>query len=148
MDTPHQVFAGEFRHIMDPKHRLTFPARWRHASCEEFSLMPSQQNDHVLGPTVSGFEKVSRVVEEHDAISPRDQRAFLRRFYSKAQLCALDRQGRLLLPNDLRGIAGIESALVLVGAYNRFEVWNPERWSKMSETEQQVFSHVANLIGL
>lgn len=143
------VFAGEFRHSMDPKHRVTVPARWRRGDgADEFFLLPSQGNDHLLGFPPTEFEKVSRLVNENPAIPPRDRQIFIRQFYSKAQHCPMDKQGRLLVPDDLRRLAALEDELLLVGAYSRFEIWNPQRWSRVKENEEVTYQHVANLVGL
>ena len=142
------VFSGEFRHSMDTKHRVALPASWRQRSDSEFFLIPSQEADHILGYAPREFEKVSQLVSENAAISPRDQRVFIRQFYSKAQLCSLDRQGRILIPGDLRKLAALEGELLLVGAFNRFEVWNPARWNDVTKGEQAIYAQVANIVGL
>lgn len=146
------VFAGEFRHAMDPKHRVTIPARWRRADdggpSDEFFLLPSQDNDHLLGFPPAEFEAVSRRVHDNVAIPPRDKQIFIRRFYAKAQHCPLDRQGRLLIPEDLRRVAGLEDDLLLVGAHSRFEIWNSARWNRVEADDQATYRQVANLVGL
>lgn len=143
------VFAGEFRHGMDPKHRVTVPARWRRGDeADEFFVLPAQSNDYLLGFPPVEFEKVSRLVNDNPAIPPRDKRIFIRQFYSKAQHCQLDKQGRLLIPDDLRQLAALESDLLLIGAYSRFEIWNPQRWSRVVEGDQATYQQVANLVGL
>jgi len=142
------VFAGEFQHSMDAKHRVALPSRWRQKSDGEFFLIPSQDSDHLLGYPPDEFEKVSQLVSENPSISPRDQRVFIRHFYSKAQMCNVDRQGRLLIPGDLRKLAALDGELLLVGAFNRFEIWNPERWSKATAAEESIYAQVANIVGL
>ena len=146
------VFAGEFRHTMDPKHRVTIPARWRRADAggppDEYFLLPSQENDYLQGFPPAEFEAVARRVSDNPAIPPRDKQIFIRRFYAKAQHCPLDRQGRLLVPDDLRRVAGLEDDLLLIGAHSRFEIWSPARWSRADADDQTTYRQVANLVGL
>ncbi len=144
----HPIFAGEFRYTMDAKHRATLPASWRTRSDGEFFLIPSQESDHLLGYTSSEFEKVSQLVCANPSISPRDQRIFIRQFYSKAQLCTVDRQGRLLIPEGFRRVASLDRDLLFVGAFNRFEIWNPDRWTTSTANEQSIYAQVANAVGL
>ena len=33
-------YAGEFRHAIDEKNRITIPSRWRRKNAEEFILLP------------------------------------------------------------------------------------------------------------
>jgi len=133
---------------MDSKHRVTIPARWRRADCGEFFLVPGHEKNHLLGYPSAEFEKVSRLVEVNESIPARERQMFIRHFYSRAQLCPIDKQGRILLTDDLQKLADIESEIFLVGAFNRFEIWNPTNWLKASEDDQRVFSRVATMIGL
>ena len=142
------VFAGEFRHSLDVKHRVALPSRWRQKCDREFFLIPSQCSDHLLGYPPAEFEKVSQLVSENPSISPRDQRVFIRHFYSKAQMCSVDKQGRLLIPADLRKLATLDGELLFVGAFNRFEIWNPESWNRVTAEEETIYTQVANIVGL
>ena len=146
------VFAGEFRHTMDPKHRVTIPARWRRAEVggppDEYFLLPSPKNDYLQAYPPVEFEAVKRQVSESLAVPAQDKQIFIRRFYAKAQHCPLDRQGRLLVPDDLRRIAGVDDELLLVGAHSRFEIWNPARWSRTDADDQAIYLQVAKLVGL
>lgn len=143
------VFAGEFRHVMDSKHRVTIPAIWRQKDeSGGYFLLPASENDHIAAFPPQEFRKVGQQVTENAAISPRDRRIFIRQFYSKAQHCPLDKQGRLILPETLCKLAQLETDLFLVGADSRFEIWNPKQWSKITETEESTYRQVANFIGL
>lgn len=133
---------------MDTKHRVALPSAWRQRHAGDFFLIPSQSSDHLLGYPPREFEKVSQLVSENPAISPRDQRVFIRQFYSKAQLCSADRQGRILIPSDLRHLAALEGELLLVGAFNRFEIWNPARWNNVTKDEEAIYTQIANIVGL
>lgn len=42
--------------------------------------------------------------------------------------CACDGQGRVLLPLELREIAGIDRQAVLLGQGNKLEIWDGESW--------------------
>ena len=143
------AYAGTFRHAMDGKHRVTIPARWRHGGDEEqFYLMPSPDGTFLYALPPSEFQKVYETINSDPRIPAQDRRRFARHFFSQAQHCVVDRQGRLLLPDEFRRQAGLESELVLVGTYDRFEVWNPERWERTRTNETSTFQQVASLIGL
>jgi MraZ protein len=54
----------------------------------------------------------------------------LRRFViGNAFECEMDKQGRLLLPEQLRKFAGMDKKVVLVGQLNKFEIWNELAWT-------------------
>jgi len=45
---PQKFFAGEFRHAIDEKHRITIPSRWRGDGSEEFIILPEPQHQFLL----------------------------------------------------------------------------------------------------
>lgn len=142
------VFSGEFRHTMDNKHRVTIPARWRQGEQDEFFLIPSHNNQYLYALPPAEFENVNTKVQNDPNISPANKRVFARQYFSKAQHCVIDRQGRLLLPDDFCRLAGLDNEIMLAGAYSRFEIWNPERWSRARVDEETAYQDVAEQIGL
>jgi MraZ protein len=40
----------------------------------------------------------------------------------------IDRQGRMAIPAHLRAFAGLESEVLVHGAIDRVELWNPPSW--------------------
>ena len=55
---------------------------------------------------------------------PRDRRVFFRQLHARAQHGAADRQGRLVLPEELCQRVGLKGEVALVGGRGRFEIWN------------------------
>jgi MraZ protein len=47
---------------------------------------------------------------------------------AESALAEIDARGRLTVPKALRTYAQITSEVVLVGLYDRIEVWSPTRW--------------------
>ena len=147
--TQQHAYAGTFRHAMDNKHRVTIPARWRQTGGEEqFYLMPSPDSTFLYALPPSEFQKVYDTINSDPRIPAQDRRRFARHFFSQAQHCTVDRQGRLLLPDEFCRQANLVSDLVLVGTFDRFEIWNPERWERTQTNETSTFQQVASLIGL
>jgi MraZ protein len=144
-----QVFyAGQFRHFIDDKNRLTIPARWRRGQTEEFILLPEATHQFLLVMSSEEFARMSSAAESDPTVSARDRRIFLRQLHSRAQHVAIDRQGRLVLSDDLCKKIGLKSEVALVGGRGRFEIWNLQRWKKAHEEEAATYQHVANVIGL
>src|SRR6184192_3165018 len=52
-------YAGEFRHALDEKNRITIPSRWRRKSAEEFILLPDSQNQFLLVMSPEEFARMS-----------------------------------------------------------------------------------------
>ena len=73
---PQRFFAGEFRHAIDEKNRITIPARWRGEGSEEFIILPEPQHQFLLVMSPGEFSRMSAQAESHSAVSPRERRIF------------------------------------------------------------------------
>jgi MraZ protein len=151
MDTsaPSQNFyAGEFRHFIDEKNRITIPARWRRDEAEEFIILPEANHQFLVVMSPEEFSRMNLAVESDANVSARDRRVFFRQLHSRAQHGAADRQGRLVLPEELCKKVALKGEVALVGGRGRFEIWNLPRWKRAHEEETPTYQHVANVIGL
>ena len=143
-----QFYAGEFRHSIDEKNRITIPSRWRRTEGEDLIILPEAQHQYLLVMSHEEFGRMSRQAEVESSVSARDRRVFLRQLHSRAQHGAADKQGRLVLPEDLCKQLGLKGEVALVGGRGRFEIWNLQRWKRAHEEEAPTYQHVANVIGL
>jgi len=115
-DSPSERFyAGEFRHSIDDKNRITIPSRWRRDRPEEFILLPEATHQFLLVMSPKEFAKMSSAAETNESVSARDRRVFLRHVHARAQHAAADRQGRLVLPEELCRTLGLKGEVALVG---------------------------------
>lgn len=151
MDTdsqPQTFYAGEFRHSIDEKNRITIPSRWRRGEGDEFILLPEPNHQFLLVMSQQEFDRMSALATSDPSVSPRDRRIFSRQLHSRAEHGVPDRQGRLVLPDDLCKMLSLKGEVALVGGRGRFEIWNLPRWKRAHEDETSTYQHVANLIGL
>src|ERR1700757_931759 len=133
---PERFYAGEFRHSIDDKNRITIPSRWRRDRPEQFILLPEATHQSLLVMSPKEFAKTSSAAETNQSVSARAQHA------------AADRQGRLVLPDELCRTLGLKGEVALVGGQGRFEIWNLQRWKRAHEEETPTYQHVAGVIGL
>ena len=143
-----QFYAGEFRHSIDEKNRITIPSRWRRTEGEDLIILPEAEHQYLLVMSPEEFARMSMQVEAEASVSARDRRVFLRQLHSRAQHGASDKQGRLVLPEELCKQLGLKGEVALVGGRGRFEIWNLQRWKRAHEEEAPTYRHVANVIGL
>src|SRR5258707_13847289 len=92
--------------------------------------------------------RMSSTAATNQGVSARDRRIFLRHLHSRAQHASADRQGRLVLPEELCRKIGLKDEVALVGNRGRFEIWNLQRWKRAHEEETSTYQHVADVIGL
>lgn len=122
---------GRYNHTIDPKGRLSIPSKYRETLGDEFVV--SKGMDGCLFAYASSDWKV---FEEKLASLPlinAEARQFARFFLSGAQYVTIDKQGRILMPQDLREFAGLEKDVVLAGMGGRIEIWSLEKWNETSE---------------
>ncbi len=144
------TFAGEFRHSLDIKNRITIPSAWRkgedEAEVEEFFVIPDRSNDFLLAMPPEDFRGVRKIVNDNAALSAPERQNYIRHFYGKARQCVLDRQGRLVLPEEHCRQAALKEQVLLVGVHNKFEIWNPEAYAKTQEAGLASYNKVSDLI--
>ncbi|RFC45397.1 MAG: MraZ protein [Verrucomicrobia bacterium] len=145
---PPPIFSGEFCHSLDPKNRVTIPSRWRASEADEFFLMADRSGQFLKVMPPEQFRAVAEKLKADATISAKEKTVFLRLFYSGAQQLVSDKQGRMIVPEELGKSIGLKGEVVLVGALETFELWSPEAWSATKQTEEATFERVADLIGL
>ncbi len=151
MDTnsqPQTSYAGNFRHAIDEKNRLTIPSRWRRGEAEEFILLPDPRGLCLLVVPPEAFARMTADLENNPEISRADRRSASRQLHAQAQHGAADKQGRLVLPEDVCRQLGLKGEVALVGGRGRFEIWNVQKWKRSEEDEAATYRHVASMIGL
>jgi MraZ protein len=129
-----QMFLGQYTHSVDNKGRLTIPVRFREYLADGAIISQGfERNLMVL--TTSAFEQMSERVNGMSMTDPI-ARQLRRLIFATADRAELDRSGRILIPQFLREITGLEGEAVIVGAGEYFEVWSPEAWLPLAEDLQ------------
>lgn len=49
-------------------------------------------------------------------------------FFGESEVLSLDKEGRIVLPQRLKDVAGIDSQIIFVGKGHKFQIWSPERY--------------------
>jgi MraZ protein len=129
------MFLGEFSHALDEKGRLTIPARFR----DELAggLVVTRGIDHCLSvyPRQGWNDLAERIAKL--PLSQRNARNFTRLMFSGAADFIPDRQGRVLIPQGLREYAGLDSEAIVIGLYDKLEIWSPDNWTMVrAEVEE------------
>nr|NNM91278.1 cell division/cell wall cluster transcriptional repressor MraZ [Bacilli bacterium] len=70
-------------------------------------------------------------------------RQFSRFFFSGAAELDLDKQGRVLVPQNLRDYAGITMECVIIGVGTRIEIWDELKWFTYADEASDGFDELA-----
>lgn len=125
------MFTGEFRHAIDDKGRLAVPARFR--AQLEGGLVVARWLDACLAIfPIPAWEVIAAKVASLPVTDP-NARLLQRRLFAQATETELDKQGRVLVPQNLRDLAGLAGEAVVVGGQDHAEIWAPARWDAYAE---------------
>lgn len=137
------MFLGEYHLSLDDKGRLSVPASLRSAlhkryAPDDTTLVVTKyfENCLVLYPEAEWLAIQKQLL---DLPNDSTSRAFIRHFCASANVCPLDRQGRVLIPPKLRQYAGIDGDARIIGVNNKLELWDPDRWESYTASEMPHF---------
>ncbi len=139
------MLIGEYEHSLDAKGRLIMPAKLRQDMGDKFivtkgldgCLFAFSQEEWL------NFETKLKALP----LSDKNARNFVRFFLSGATECELDKQGRFLIPNNLRNAGNLEKEVIIIGVGTRLEIWNKNTWEKCDEdiSADEIAENMANL---
>jgi len=119
------VFFGRYDYTIDTKGRLNFPAKFRDAMGESFVVLEWVDSCLFALP----MEEVERLADKLESDELMDSWAISGDLFSTACEVAPDKQGRILLPAELRAYAGLEKDVTIIGNRNHAEIWATEVWN-------------------
>ena len=135
------MFMGEYNHTIDAKGRLIIPSKFRESLGEGFVI--TKGLDGCLfaydNQEWNAFEEKLRALP----LSRKDTRQFARFFLAGAAEVEVDKQGRILIPSNLREFAGLLKDVVLVGVASRVEIWSKEKWDSLQEEDDEAVEDIA-----
>lgn len=122
---------GTYHHNIDAKGRLNFPTKLRELLGSTFYVTKALDQPCLTVYSQEEWERLSAKV----AAIPEAKGAQIKRWlFSGAGLLVPDKQGRVLIPQDLRGFAGLEKDVVVAGADNKAEIWDQTKWEALNAT--------------
>jgi len=122
------MFTGEYQHTLDGKGRVIVPSRLREGLGDSFVITRGLDHCLFVYPNVEWVRLEQKMKQL--PITRRDSRAFMRLFFSGAMEVEADKQGRILIPQNLREYAGIEKEVMFIGVSSRVEIWSEPAWKE------------------
>ena len=126
------MFIGEYQHALDSKNRMIVPSKLREELGNKFVITKGLDGCLYAYP-----QDEWKNLEEKMKTLPltnRDARSFVRFFFAGACEIEMDKQGRGLIPQNLREYAGIEKEIVSIGVLTRVEIWSKEKWQEYNDS--------------
>ncbi|MSR82883.1 MAG: division/cell wall cluster transcriptional repressor MraZ [Candidatus Latescibacteria bacterium] len=143
-------FLGEYDVPVDEKGRIFLPAEFRR------KLSPETEDTLVVVKGLDGcltaypqqaWAEIATKMTRLPQTDPK-VRVYIRGMLSQAAEVKLDRQGRANLPRKLLERVGISDRMVIIGALDKIEFWNPEAWSQFMLQADSALEEVAESLEL
>ncbi len=146
MDTQNSrlLFEETTEHLLDDKSRLIVPVRFREVLQKDGGdcvvITPGFGQKALYAHTLNRWDSLSNEVWSNRKTTPEMSR-FSRHFIGRSKKCFLDKQGRIVIPPTLKETAELNKELMLIGLFDRFEIWSKANWQK---EEQKILKEMNN----
>lgn len=139
------MLLGEYQHSLDDKGRIAIPAKFRKTLAGGVVITRGLDACLYLYPLEEWTKLADRLAKL--PINQADSRAFARLMLAGASHAEIDSQGRVLIPEYLRKYSGISSKAVIVGIYNRAEIWEEGKWLAYRADMEAKTGEIAERLG-
>ena len=140
-----RYYNSLYVHGVDEKRRIQIPAKWRPSTSEiEFTLIVWPKDKAGVCLRALPPKEMAQLMDDIEAM-PNDNpnKVVLKRFIGAESIqVAVDKGGRICLPEEMAKAAGIEDQATLVGLLDKFEIWNPKRFETVKASDA-VMAHEA-----
>ena len=135
------MFIGEYNHNLDEKNRLMIPSKFREQLTNTFII--TRGLDGCL--VIYSIESWNDITAKLNTLpfTKKDARNFLRFIASNAIDLQFDKQGRIVIPNNLKMHAEIIKECVIIGTLDKIEIWSKGNWDKFNLENKDKFELIA-----
>ncbi|MBD3279744.1 MAG: division/cell wall cluster transcriptional repressor MraZ [Candidatus Pacebacteria bacterium] len=137
------MFIGKYYHKLEAKGRLSLPKKFR-----------DQASDWVITRGLDGCLFIFTTVDLKDQIRDLTSRTLTKKAHrdlarimaNEATVIKPDNNGRVQLPEYLIKFAQLNKEIVVVGSYNRLEIWNQQRYHQYVDQLEKQAEAIAETI--
>ena len=148
------MFAGEFRCKLDDKGRFFIPSSIRELLDKgkpdqtKSVIFVRGQTECLWLYSLSDWEQ--KLARARETLDDDQSRLFMHFIVSETMGSEIDRAGRICVPRRLRELSGIEDEIVVIGMYDRLELWSLEEWNsylaRMEEKYETSLNKILNVL--
>jgi MraZ protein len=139
------MLIGEFTHTLDDKKRISLPTKLRKELGKSVVVAPGLDSCLFLF-TVKDWAHIADKLSSGSMLE-ENTRSFSRYLFGQAMELSVDTAGRILIPENLRELAGLTQKAVFVGVKTRMEVWSEEKWTAYKKGVGTSVDKVASQLG-
>lgn len=139
------MLIGEYTHNLDPKRRLSIPAKFRKELGEGAVITRGLDGCLWLFPKSQWSSLAERIAAL--PMAQADSRSFSRLLLSGASEVEFDSLGRVLIPEYLKTFAGLQREVVIAGVHPRIELWDRPTWNSYKKKLEKDGDAIAQKLG-
>ena len=139
------MLIGQYQHTIDIKKRLALPVKFRGELGSKVIVTKGVENCLVVY-TEKEWEVMSQKLGNLP-VSQGEARSFARHLLASAMEVALDKLGRILIPDYLKEYADLKKNVVICGLQNRLEVWDAEKWTDYTKNAEKGVEEIVSKLG-
>lgn len=127
------MFFGTYKNIKVDKRRLSLPKKIRSELLGDKVVLTSGFDDGcIFGYEENVWQETSKV-ELVNPIKDALARKTRRQMFAEASIEDLDEHGRTIIPQNLADIAKLKDEVLIIGAGDHFEIWDPKNWDEYKQ---------------
>jgi MraZ protein len=139
------MFSGSFLYSLDSKNRLSIPAKIRK------NLLPESKDSFMITQglgkcldlyPLDEWQIIANRLKQLNQFDP-NQRKFTRVFLQNAIDVEMDSQARIIIPQNLILLAGIEKEVFILGSLDKIELWNPKIYDEYISSSPDNYEQLA-----
>lgn len=139
------MFIGEYLHTLDPKNRVSLPAKFRKDLGRAVVITRGLDRCLFIYPKKAwAKEAESRAAHAGGTAAAR---GLARLFLAGAMEAEVDSAGRILIPDHLKSFAGLNVKTVIAGVASRIEMWDEGAWKKYTASIERDADAFAEQLG-
>ncbi len=135
------MFIGEYLYTIDNKGRINIPSKFREILGDTFFITKGLDNSLFVFPEEEWRSFESKLKQL--PLTNKNARAFARLFFAGATECSLDKQGRVIIAQNLREFSELQKEVAIIGVSTRIEIWSKDNWDKYNDTANISYDDIA-----
>ena len=134
------LFVSKYINKIDKKGRVSFPSNFRNvlpkSNRNEIILYKSIKSSSIEGCGVGRLKEIAKRINNLDFFS-EDYDDFSTSIFSEIITTNIDKEGRFLIPEELKLYAGIKYEAAFFGQGYFFQIWEPNKGLKNTEISRK-----------
>ena len=130
------LFVSKYFNKIDKKGRISLPSSFRNVLPKACLLYKSIKSPSIEGCGVGRLKEIAKRINNLDFFS-EDYDDFSTSIFSEIVTTNVDKEGRFLIPEELKLYAGIKTEAAFFGQGHFFQIWEPKQGLKNTEDSRR-----------